>query len=127
MILNKDFKTRSLKLFKKLGWNPIDKICIANRLNLFKKITENKAPDYLINKLAKFKSETNYNLRSTLANRLPKPRTNSLKRTFFYGSLKTLMDLETKLNLNSRSLRKDFYKFIISQYNPDTFKVDTVF
>ena len=48
MILNKDFKTRSLELFKKLGWNPIDKICIANRLNLFKKITENKAPEYLI-------------------------------------------------------------------------------
>ena len=37
------------------------------------------------------------------------------------------MDLETKINLNSRSFRKDFYKFIISQYNPDTFKVDTIF
>ena len=30
MILNKDFKTRSLELFKKLGWSPIDKICVAN-------------------------------------------------------------------------------------------------
>ena len=37
------------------------------------------------------------------------------------------MDLETKINLNSRSLRKDFYQFIISPYNPDTIKVDTVF
>ena len=127
MILNKDFRTRSLELFKELGWSPIDKICVANRLNLFKKIEENKAPDYLINKLAKFKSVNNYNLRSTLAYRLPKPRTNSLKRSFFYGSLKTLMDLETKIHFKSKSFRKDFYKFIISQYNPDTFKVDTVF
>ena len=83
MILKKDFKTRSLELFKKLGWNPIDKICIAKRPNLFKKITENKAPEYLINKLAKFKSETNYNSRSTLAYRLPKQRTSSLRRNFF--------------------------------------------
>ena len=37
------------------------------------------------------------------------------------------MDLETKITLNSKSVRKDFYKFIISQYTPDTSKVDTVF
>mgnify|MGYP001794401136 FL=1 len=69
---------------------------MANRLNLFKKITEHEASAYLINKLAKFKSETNYNLKSKLVYRLPKPRTNSLKRSFFNGSLKKWMDLEKK-------------------------------
>ena len=66
-----------------------------------------------INKLAKFKSETNYNLRSTMAFCLPKPRTNSLKHTSLYRSLKKWMDLETKINLSLRSFRKNFYKFII--------------
>ena len=127
IILNKDYRTRSLALFKKIGWSPVNQICVAKRLSLFKRITENMAPEYLVNKLTTFKSANTYNLWSTLPYRLPKPNTNSLKRIFFYGSMKKWKELEKKINLNSRGLVKEFSKFTINQYTPDTFKIDTVF
>ena len=58
---------------------------MANHLNLFKKISENKAPEYLINKLAKFKSEINYNFNKKYVG-LPSVKAKdkfSLRRSFF--------------------------------------------
>ena len=60
IILNMNYKTRSLALFKKLRWSSVNQIC------LFKRITENMAPEYLINKLATFESVTAYSLRRSL-------------------------------------------------------------
>ena len=72
------FQARTLPLILELGWLPINQICIERRLFLFKKILNGRAPDYL--------SES-YDIRSRLSDRLPIPRTNSMKRMFFYNAV----------------------------------------
>ena len=47
-----------------------------------------QAPEYLTTKLATFRFQHQYSLRTKIEYRLPKPKTNALKRTFFYSTLK---------------------------------------
>ena len=54
-MLDDAFDSRSLDLFRKLKWYPIDILCLASRLHLFKKIRNKLAPEYLTNKLETFK------------------------------------------------------------------------
>ena len=54
LMLDDAFESRSLDLFRKLKWYPIDILCLVSRLHLFKKIRNKLAPEYLINKLETF-------------------------------------------------------------------------
>ena len=57
--------TRSLTIFKQLGWIPVDKLCLLNKLILFKKLIDGRAPDYLCDKLTLFSSSSSkFNTRS---------------------------------------------------------------
>ena len=47
LILDAPFQARTLPLFYKLGWLPINHVCIERRLILFKRILDRRAPDYL--------------------------------------------------------------------------------
>ena len=88
IILDVPFQAITLPLFLELGWLPINHLCIARRLCLFKNILDGHVPDYLIQKLSSFKFNKLYDTRSRLPYRLPIPRTNSMKRMFFYNSVK---------------------------------------
>jgi len=55
MILDSSNNERSCKLFKRLGWYPIDKLCIKCHLDHVTKIDNKCAPEYLIDKLETFK------------------------------------------------------------------------
>ena len=83
LILDAPFQARTLPLFYKLRWLPINHICIKRRLILLKKILEGRAPDYLSDKLISLKYCKFYDTRSRMPYRLPIPRTNSRKRMFF--------------------------------------------
>ena len=48
------FQARTWPLFLELGWLPINHLCIARQLCLFKNILDGHAPDYLIQKLSSF-------------------------------------------------------------------------
>lgn len=128
IILNESYQSRSLSLFVKLGWTPINHICIAKRLILFKKITDKRAPDYLTKKLSSFEYLNHYNTRRQLPYHLPIPKTNSMKRSFFYSTIKTWTDISKSVSLlNEKKLKVNYDKFIMQRYTPDTFKVHRIF
>ena len=68
------FDSRSRDLFRKLNWYPIDTVCLASRLHLFKKIRNKLAPEYLINKLETFKYSHRYSTRLKSKYHLPVPK-----------------------------------------------------
>ena len=74
IILDAPFQARTLSLFLELGWLPINHLCIARRICLFKNILDGRAPDYLIQKLSSFKFNKLYDTRSRLPYRLPIPK-----------------------------------------------------
>ena len=82
------FQAKTRPLFLEFGWLPINQICIEKRLFLFKKILDGRAPDYLSEKLFSLKYHKSYDTRSRLYCRLPIPRTNSMKRMFFFDAVK---------------------------------------
>ena len=89
IILDAPFQARTLPLFLELGWLPINQICIERRLLLLKNILDGRAPDYLCEKLLSLKYRKSHNTRTRLLYRFPSiPRTNNMKRMFFYNVLK---------------------------------------
>ena len=113
IILNETYQSRSLPLFIKLGWSPINHICIARRLTVFRGILEKRAPEYLIQKLSSFEHYSHYNTRSQLPYRLPIQKMNSMKRTFFYSAIKTWTSLIKSVSfLNGKKLKEDYRRQI---------------
>ena len=116
-------EARSLDNFQKLQWLPIDKICEIGKLSLFRKIIDGRAPEYLIHKLESFRFNHKCRTRSQTEYRLPKPRTDSLRRIFFYTMINTWNTLGSvrqeplrvvmKLKLTNDSL---------AQYTVDNFR-----
>ena len=122
--------TRSLTVFKQLGWIPVDKLCLLNKLILFKKIIDGRTPDYLCDKLTLFSSSSSkYNTRSRCLYRIPKPKTDALRRTFFYSVISVWNLLGNCMkNCSSISvLKKDFKRWQLEQYSADTFKVSRLY
>ena len=65
-LLDAPFQARTLPLFLELGWLPINHLCNARRLCLFKNILDGRALDYLTQKLSSFKFNKLYDTRSRL-------------------------------------------------------------
>ena len=83
------YTARSLENFQKLKWLPIDQLFLIYKICLLLKIIEDHVPEYLISKLESFRFQHQYNTKCKTVLRLPKPRTNSLKITFFYSTIKS--------------------------------------
>ena len=125
LILDAPFQARTLPLFYKLRWLPINHICIKRRLILFKKILEGRAPDYLY-KLISLKYCKSYDTRSRMPYRLPIPRTNSRKRMFFYNALqlwKNISDNDFVYSTDLKKFSKNYFDHIMREFTPDSFKI----
>ena len=118
---------RSRELFTKLAWHPIDKLCLARRLFLLLKIQAKLAPQYLIDKLDSFKFSHRYSTRKSSLYRLPVPRTNSLKRTFFYTSITLLNTLNIDPNLSPKNASKAYLTSTMKSFNDDNFQVSRIY
>ena len=125
LMLDDAFDSRSLDLFRKLKWYPIDILCLASRLDLFKKIRNKLAPEYLINKLETFKYSHRYSTRSKSEYHLSVPKTNNLKRSFFYNVIKHWDNLDD--SIRSSKDGKEHLASMMNNYSYDNFKVATIF
>ena len=125
LMLDDAFDSRSLELFRKLNWYPIDKLCLASRLHLFKKIRNKLAPEYLINKLETFKYSHRYSTRLKSEYHLPVPKTNNLKRSFFYNVIKHWDNLDDSIRSSKHG--KEHLASMMNNYSYDNFKVATIF
>ena len=80
--------------FQKLKWLPINRMFKINKLDLLKKVIDGRAPEYL-------QAWTQFGLRTSILHeqktlyRLPIPRTEARRRTFFYSSIKEFNALKT--------------------------------
>ena len=130
LILDAPFQARTLPLFYKLGWLPINHICIERRLILFKKILDGRAPDYLSEKLLSLKYCKSHDTRSRMPYRLPIPRTNSRKRMFFFNALqlwKNISDNDFVYSTDLKKFRRNYFDCIMRKFTPDSFKTDRIF
>ena len=88
IILNADFTTPSRELFITLDWLPFDKKIMYHKCVLVYKAINNQTPSYISNMLTPVNTiNNNHTLRSATNHNLllPKPRLNTLKRTFTYS------------------------------------------
>ena len=76
--------------FEKLKCLPVDQLFKLNKLGLLKKVIDGRAPEYLITTLDSLRFEHKNSTRTKTLYRLPKPRTEAMRRTFFYSTIKEL-------------------------------------
>ena len=68
-----------------------------DKLGLLKKVIDGRAPEYLPAGLDTPRFEHNYATRAETGNRLPKPRTEAMRRTLFYSTIQDLNALNLSL------------------------------
>ena len=107
VILDCDYSVPSDTLFCKLNWMPIQDRIKFHKAVLIYKSLNNLAPTYLNDSLNPCSNVHNRSLRATTNNNLylPKPRTESLKKTFSYSGSKIwnnlTMDIKSAESLSS--------------------------
>lgn len=78
-----------------------------NKLGLLKKGIDGRVPEYLTASLDALRFEDNYPTRAKTSYmyRLPKPRTEAMRRTFFYSTLKNLNALNSNPTASFNSMK----------------------
>ena len=115
--------------FSKLKWLPIDQLFLIDKICLLRRIIEGHVPEYLISKLEPFRFQHQYNTKCKTDFRLPKPRTNSLKRTFFYSTIKSwnTFAIEDIQKVPLRTMKTNLCKIIMTKYIADNFVTHKLF
>ena len=119
-----------LIIFKsaELKWLPIDQMLKIKKLGLLKKVIDGRAPEYLPASLDTLRFEHNYPTGAKTSHRLPKPRTEAMRRTFFYSAI--IKDFNA-LNLNPMASFNLIKATMINNtapiYTVDNFKVQKLF
>ena len=90
LILNIPRDARSYDNFQKLKWLPVDQLFKLIKIGLLKKVIDGRAPEYLITTLDSLRFDHKYSTRTKTLYRLPKPRTEAMRRTFLYSSINEL-------------------------------------
>ena len=94
-----------------------------NKLGLLKKVIEGRAPEYLITSLDSLRFEHKYSTRTKTLYCLPKPRTEAMRRTFFYSSIKELNALNLETTTSFSLMKTTLTNNAASNYTVDNFKV----
>ena len=105
LILDSPRDARSYDNFQKLKWLPVDQLFKLNKLGLLKKVIDGRAPEYLITTLDSLRFEHKYSTRTKTLYRLPKPRTEAMRRTFFYSTIKELNALNLEPTTSFRLMK----------------------
>lgn len=113
IILNCEFKTPKKDMLDSLGWLSVSQGIRLNALLLIFKIKNHLAPCYLTENV-KFVNEIHdRNLRNRNDFRLPKPKSENLKNSFFYRAVKMFNDLPMKIK-NEKRIEK--FKILIKNF-----------
>ena len=125
LILDSPRDARSYDNFQKLKWQQVDQQFKLNKLGLLKKVIDGRAPEYLITTLDSLQFEHKYSTRTKTSYCLPKPRTEAMRKTFFYSTIKELnaLNLVHPFSLMKTTLTNN----VASNYTVDNFKVKKLF
>ena len=104
-------------------WLPVDQLFKLNKLGLLKKVIDGRTPEYLITTLDSLRFEHKYSTRTKTLCCLLKPRTEAMRRTFFYSTIKELNALNLEPTTSFRLVKTTLTKNIASDYTVDNFKV----
>jgi len=95
-ITKSNYEVRSKDLLEKLNWCTLDIRRKKQKLTLMYKIMNGRAPEYLRELFCK--QTSNYRLRNNReCLKLPKPKTEYIKRSFFYNSAKLWNELPSEI------------------------------
>ena len=109
--------------FQKLKWLPVDQLFKLNKLGLLKKVIDGRAPENLITTSDSLQFEHKFSTRTKTIYRLPKPRTEAMRRTFFYSTIKELNALNLELTISFSLMKTTLTNNVASNYTVDNFKV----
>ena len=127
LILDSPRDARSYDNFQKLKWLPVDQLFKLNKLGLLRKVIDSRAPEYLITTLDSLRFEHKYSTRTKTLYRLPKPRTEAMRRTFFYSTIKELNALNLEPTTSFSLMKATLTNNVASNYTVDNFKVKKLF
>ena len=127
LILDSPRDARSYDNFQKLKWLPVDQLFKLNKIGLLKKVVDGRAPEYLITTLDSLRFEHKYSNRTKTLYRLPKPRTESMRRTFFYSTINELNTLNLEPTTSFSLMKTTLTNNTASNYTVDNFKVKKLF
>ena len=106
VITGDTYDVRSTQTLDSLNWLPLEELLKQREIIMAFKILSGRSPRYL-EKLFSVSQNNNYNLRSNQTKlKLPKPKTNFLKRSFSYRAAKSWNELpsETTASYNNLSI-----------------------
>ena len=96
VITGDTYDVRSTQTLDSLNWLPLEELLKQREIIMAFKILSGRSPRYL-EKLFSVSQNDNYNLRSNQTKlKLPKPKTNFLKRSFSYRAAKSWNELQVK-------------------------------
>ena len=127
LILDSPWDARSFDNFQKLKWLPIDQMFKINKLGLLKKVIDGRAPEYLTASLDTLRFEHNYPTRAKTSYRLPKPRTEAMRRTFFYSAIKDFNAVNLNPTASFNSIKATMINNTAPIYTVHNFKVKKLF
>ena len=127
LILDSPRDARSYDNFQKLKWLPVDQLFKLNKIGLLKKVIDGRAPEYLITTLDSLRFEHKYSTRTKTLYRLPKPRTEAMRRTFFYSTIKELNALNLEPTTSFSLIKTTLTNNVVSNYTVDNLKVKKLF
>ena len=127
LILDSPRDARSYDNFQKLKWLPVDQLFKLNKIGLLKKVIDGRAPEYLITTLDSLRFEHKYSTRTKTLYRLPKPRTEAMRRTFFYSTINELNALNLEPTTSFSLMKTTLTNNAASNYTVDNFKVKKLF
>ena len=113
--------------FQRLKWLPIDQIFKLNKLGLLKKIIDERVPEYLITILDLLRFEHKYSTRTKTLYPLPKPRTEAMRKTFFYSAIKELNTLNLEPTTSFSLMNTRLTNIVASKHTVDNVKVKKFF
>ena len=108
-------------------WLLIDQLFKINKLVLLKKVIDGRAPEYLTASLDTLRFEHIYPTRAKTSYRLPKPRTEAMRGTFFYSTIKDVNALNLNPTASFNSMKATLIKSTAPVYTVDNFKVKKLF
>ena len=80
-------------------------------------------PEYLITTLDSLRFEHKYSTRTKALYRFPKPRTEAMRRTFFYSTIEELNALNLEPTASFRLMKTRLSNNVASNYTVDNFNV----
>ena len=126
LILDSPRDARSYDNFQKLKWLLVDQLFKLNKIGLLKKVIDGRASEYLIT-LDSLRFEHKYSTRTKTLYRLPKPRTEAMRRTFFYSTINELNALNLESTTSFSLMKTTLTNNAASNYTVDNFKVKKLF